>query len=977
MAVPTTQSELEEKWRGILGPDQSQTQTTNTPASFDDLQRKWGPALQQQPQQPPSILPRSQQALDAIVGPPLGENLTPDVEGEEAAYQQANQIPGRPLDTHSGGSALARLRVGAAKNKMAQLNLLRDMYGKENIRLDTEGNFIFQTKDEETGKPKDVVFDERRASAKDLLDVSRSYPAFGLSILTTKGVPVQNLFQTAWRSAAGWILGDKLTDVASRMGREPIEPGQLAGEAAMEFPLTTGTGFMLGKGIQGLGLLGKFTRLLGSLDEAGGGLLAETGREAAAKESRAAQMRLGAKTGVMMEPTAGELTQNPMIQRLETFLSNIPIARRWVLKQWQRQLDNEKAIQSVLFEKSGGQFSGQMADDINVGQKTLDVLSGNLAQKEGAAGTAADTFREEAQSVVTSPLESIPGKPLSATSFGERMIRRGQAQLQSFKNKANELFEPLRNAPEATQPLFDAAPIQAKAAAIKDSLLKESSGDVAKALSPTGLLPVLDQVERLSPTQSWFDLKDLRNAIYDRIGSPEPISDKGTKMLKELASSVTQEMENQMPSVFPPQLLSQAKAANQFYRENVETFYQKGIAGMLKPRTETGASDPERIAATLLAGGKGSVTTYNTFRDFFEKTGAVKDMNRMLRDQIIDAGTDEATGLYRLEDLSKAVNKMEPEIVQQVFGTAKDGLMRQLQNAQTALRVTGKASIPERGTQAAVEADAFKQMMENPGEFFKNPNAVKTLVRTNEELRQAYASKINQALKRNNTGIIEASPDRFVEDYLLNPRIPQGDAQQAMQQLYQTGDEQLVGDIRRSYLRNLFASSAKSGKGEVSQIIERASGSPLRDLDPQKFAIQLEDPAVRRRMQLILGADSAGVLEDFAKSMAMRSTRDIAGAMQGGLAGGAIFHAILKGDAPIGELAQYSLASYMLTNPQSLKWARAVVGTIPEKGIERLAQLVAASPGFLHSLINSGYSPEQVAQVTRELQAWNAKSKTK
>jgi hypothetical protein len=282
------------------------------------------------------------------------------------------------------------------------------------------------------------------------------------------------------------------------------------------------------------------------------------------------------------------------------------------------------------------------------------------------------------QSQLEQPLRDIPGRPLSHYEFGTRMIRRGDAQLNVFKKEAEAKFGAIKAQPDALAEVFDTGPLKANVQALKDAELVKGAPAKAgaaqepiKQLVPTGVEPIMDAIDQLPPNMSYFDMVRLRNSIYDRLGSPEPISNRGTFLLKNLGSGVTAEMNKQAPNVLTSATQAMIKDANQFYSKNVETFYQKGILEMLKPRTEAGAVNPELVASRLLAGGKGSVTAFNTLKEFFKRPEAVAEMKSVLRDQVLDSAQDTHTGLIPLEDLASRISKLEPEIVQELFGESK------------------------------------------------------------------------------------------------------------------------------------------------------------------------------------------------------------------------------------------------------------------------------------------------------------------
>lgn len=885
----------------------------------------------------------------------------------EAQTISESQVPGIPLDVQSGADALTRLRLGAERNKLQQLEKLREQYG-DAVRMDKEGRWIVRT--EQDGRPKDVLVDEEAMTVKDLADVAHKAPALALSIMATKGLPAGAIFKSAVMGALGWAGGEAAVDVAARVGRPgQLQPGEIATKRGGQAILDTAFGYGIGRTINAMGTLGRLLRMASSDAPT---MLGEGATAVARQRVEQGRQATQTLTGVRLEPTLGELTGNPVIQRLEAFFSNIPLARGFILRNIERRMANERAIQIELFKMAGGGVA-DLPDVTRLGEDVVAALGGKLRGLSAQADELAGTVRREATETLTEPLEQITGAPLSASSFGSRMIRRGEAQLASFKGRAEELYDQFRNLPEANQPLFDAMPVQNRAAALKDELVKNMQGGVEKALAPTGVTAQLDAIDRLPSDMSYFDLVKLRNSIYDRIGSPEPISSRGERILKDVGASITKELQTQGPKVFG-QNWKLVENATRYYRENVETFYQKGIVGMLKPRTEAGAIDPERIASNLLAGGKGSVTTYNTFRDFFEKSGAVKDMNRLLRDQIIDTGTDKATGLIKLEDLGAAVGKLEPEIVRSLYGVPKTELLRSVQEAQVGLRSIGKfGSVPERGTQAAVEAEALKEALASGT---VKSGALKALVTTTAELERTYHTELVKALTQGDTRLIEAAPEKFVRSFLLNPATTEKAAQNAMQHLVATGDDLLVGDVRRLYLADLFKSGAASAAGDVQQLVSMQTGSPLRNLDPQKFAVVLENEAVQKRMNMILGPELAKGVREFGIALSGRAGRDAAATTTASFVGGSYTHQIIQllggrwgAIKSLPDLAQYRVMSYLLTHPDSIKTLRTLANAVPQD-VGAVAKAMTLTPEFAHALASDSTTPEEAAQVTQEIQQW-------
>lgn len=885
----------------------------------------------------------------------------------------SNQIPGREFDPRSGLGWVIRTRLGAERDKLQQLNMLREAY-PDGVRMDPQGRWIV-TKPDDQGNLKDVLVDEEAMTVKDLADMAHKAPALALSVLGSAVAPEGQILLQALGGGLGWGAGEALTDVASRLTTKnrPMDVMDITANAGKEVIANTVGGYIGGKAISMLGTLGKLARMAsGSMDALGEGATA-----AARARLEQARQATKAMTGVALEPTAGELTGNPIIQRLEAFFSNIPLARGFILHNIERRIANERAIQSRIAEMAGGDPT-KMPSNIELGEQVLGAVGGKLQGLSEQAGELSGNLRREATESLTGPLAKIPGQTLTANEFGTRTAAAGDTVLQGFKEKARQLFGAFQDQPEATESLFGFMPVKAKAAELEEQLVKDAAGDVEKALAPTGVLAQLNAIARQPGATSYNDLVKLRSALYDRMDSPEPISSQGTRILKSLGAAITEQMEKQGPKVFGSKW-QMVKDANKFYADNVESFYQKGISGLLRPRTEAGSIAPEQVAASIVAGGKGSVSTYNTFKDFFKGTGTIQDMNALLRDTLIDAGTDKATGLVNLTDMAAGVAKMEPELVQALYNTPKEALLKEVQQAQTALKVYGKAgAVPERGTQAFVEADALKEALAK-GEV--KSGTIKALAATTADLQRSYTAELISGLTKGDTRLVEAAPEKFVRDFLLNPATSDKAASNAMNHLMAAGDDQLLGDVRRFYLSELFKSGAASPRGDVQQLVSMQTGSPLRNLDPQKLAVIMEREDVQRRMNLILGPKVANAVREFGIAMSGRAGKDAAATTTGAFAGGSYFHALLhvlggKSGAlmALPDLAQYRVLSFLLTHPNSIKGIGTMVGKAPEQ-LESIAKAAVLTPEFSNALAADSTTPQEAAQVAADVQKW-AKSKT-
>ncbi len=920
-------------------------------------------------QKPSDILPKSSEAVQSLT--PFVPGVTPFIpksdtlfqRSPDKQYEQKTQEGDIPFDPNTGAGALLRLKLGVHRDRMQQLEILRDEYGQENIRMDKNGDFIARTTDDE-GKLKDIKIDERNLTLRDFLDIASEYPALAFSLTTSAGKPVGSILKSSIEAALKYGIGGTAEDVAAgTLNRSenapPVDLGEILSHRGTEAGWNAAFGAGLGKAVEfGLGAVPRIANFFSSRVQK----FLTTNPKAMA-EVNAAHEATKTFSGVDRPRSIAELTGNPVALRVETFAKNMPGARGVMLRHVAKQAEAEQAIQNVLTE-------GKTPAPRETGQGIMDILSGRLKDVQNKTVSAASTVRRKASEALTVPLSKISGAKISATEFAEKMIPRANAQLQAYKDKSREMFGAIRaRFPDASERLFDTEPIKKTAR----ELLKEIPPDFLDRpipeLAPSGIISKIQAIERLPEEYSYFELKDLRTSIYDLMDSPEPISSKGTSMLKRIASSITREMKETGKTVLKPETFSAIQTANKFVEDRIETFYEKGIRGLLTPKTESGSVVPEQVASKLISGGKGSVSFYNTIKDFFEganKTEAVSDMNRLLRDSVIDAGTD-STGLIKLEDLSNSVSKMEPEIVQALFGKTKDELSLITQRAQLALKSSGLGnSVAFLDKQASVEADALKSLLSSKTSGIGD---IRKLVNAQNDLKKAYASSVMSSVKENDVGVIAASPESFVENFLMNPKIPEADVKDALVKVFESGDATLIGDVRNVFLGNVFKNAAKKSGTGAEQALSRINQNSFRDIDAQKFAIELEDPAVTRRMELVLGKEKLDNLKNFAKSMAGSISSDPGAQLPGAIAGSKNFADIFKGNFhAMGSALKHIAIAFLMTSAKFSK-----IPYLPTSVTDAAVKAAMFSPEFAHAISTQSASPEEAKQLAEELKSWQQK----
>ena len=300
-------------------------------------------------------------------------------------------------------------------------------------------------------------------------------------------------------------------------------------------------------------------------------------------------------------------------------------------------------------------------------------------------------------------------------------------------------------------------------------------------------------------------------------------------------------------------------------------------------------------------------------------------------------------------------------------------LLDNIQAGQLALRsLTPEGGLAPigRGTQAQVERDTLSKLLAS-GKV--SSTAIKKLVVGTEQLRQQYRNSIRKAVVEDDLGVIQASPETFVVDYLANPKIPLADLKNVMQSVYRSGDAELIEDIRRSYLSEVFRGAAKQTKGDIGQSVARIKGSPLRELDPQKLAIQLEAPEVRARLSEVLGTERFDDLKNYALAISGRTMRDATGVTTGGFVGGNLTHKILTGMGGLAELPGYIAASWLITSPKAVGFLRGASKLSPVN-FDKAIKTAVLSPEFMRVLASDAPTPEDAGRMAQQIRSWAAGS---
>lgn len=855
-----------------------------------------------------------------------------------SAFKQEATRPGTPLDVSSGAPTWERMVANRFSQKAEELDYWRQLYGPDKVDV-VNGKFVLRDLPDldNPGKTKDLLVDEEKVTGKDMAVLLAEAPELALSIAASLRYGGANLLRQSAVGAAAYSGLGGLTEMVAR-GASGMDPriGEEVVERGKEAALDTATGAALGgigKGIQNLINVGRFPL---------------SGGTSRALEGQLGRQELGAKMGEDWVASLAERTGNQSFATAESYAEKIPLVRGSIQNLREARIAQERRFQRQM-------MGDEKFPDFN--RRTMESLGKEVKPQMEAVEMARKGAVKSASKETIGALETPVGtKGLSSLDLGTRLQQGAQEELTKFKTERDRLYSLVDELPEASQDVFPLKPVAARAKKILDELPSvpgEEGREIMQEFATPALRGLLETTAaRGNQKTRLSDLVRARDRIWDMIGKSEALPDVSTKDLKELSNAITQAIDQGAKALPDQELSKRLTAANEFYKKNIGRFEQKGVRELLVPPGERGEVNLESYANSIFAGGKGSAERFNKLKEFFGGgSQAVADIKQYFLDNILDRGVDPVTRVADFKDILTSMQKLSPEIKKELFGNA--GITQNIEDAaRFGLVAEGKVSM-----------DAVKDLIASNQLTRGNIN---NLIQEQAKLDSMLQNQVKKAVADGFIDPSKINPDEFVERYLLDPKIPVKDVREAIATISADNPE-LLSDIRRKTLsdtwRKVQRTSLTSGAGG-EDVFRRGQGDLTREIDPQKMILLLDDPKERARLETILGEESYRDLKNYVRATGARAGADALGGMAGAQARGSIIGNLVNGLDGLSKLAQWKLASFILTDQRIINQ---LSRPKPPVEMKKFIRALTMTPQFARAMVDDMPDELERAHLAREI----------
>ena len=908
----------------------------------------WAQMVAAEPAPDIPVMPLAE-ALDEGYGGGAPGFVPRGVRTEEEYLRTQEARLGMPLDIESGAPAWPRLVAKTLSSQQQVLEHWRNVYGRDAVTLDDEGNFVAQVPTA-SGELKAVRIDEPGFSWKDMvewtpeaLNIVGSMLALRYGKLPAWAGGGTKVLEPAITSAGGYTGARIGGQVAGRgvAGVEPEPGAEVARQAGLEVGLSIVGGYSLGKAFVGLG---KFINMV-----RGAHLPASVATKLGtapqpAQELSAAVSRVETGTGVKLPLTMPQILGDDTSARVAQFLSKIPFANSLMRTEAEGQVAASLAFQDVLL---GG---GVALKDEVLGTKLIRMIEPQVAARQQALVKAveaaktepelkkllAEETKRELSDLANRPLEAAraeavglaeealsPGKlpltvPLTAKGFGIRQALETKVRYQSFQAEAKTRWGKVKTHPEYSQDVFPTDPVVTTATDLKNSLPGLPAPGTAAgrervaALEPSKLRSMLDDILEKFPGQKvrLQDLQQWRQNVNDLRASPQALADLGEANLAKLENAFTQAIDEGASGLPNTAFKADLDAARAHYRQ-IAKFQTKDVRELMAGPTEPGYVKREAVAAKLFRGGDVSAEQYASMKEFYgEKSPFMEDTRSFIVGKLREQMSDPVTRTVKLEKVLAWVDGLDAELKTDLLGGIEKAA-----TLTTALRLGLKQNVE-------VPADAVEALLSS-GRF--TPQAAKLLVQAQEDLAQAYQNDAARIVGQALEGKKSLVPEEFAAYFL--ERGPVAAVREQMGRI-SAGDPALAQQVRVAFLMRLFEDTARK-LPQTRAGLAAATAPGSRELDPLAITVRLGKREFAERAEAILEPDTLSLLKDyqiFARSQATATTTGGSAAGAGGMAGTMTLVGLIS--SPLRgarKVAEYLGLAYVLTNKQAQEYLRRAI----------------------------------------------------
>lgn len=888
-----------------------------------------------------SLLPQT----EGVLGLPMGSLGRPRTLGQALAtagtrqrteFMRQNTEGAIPLDVETGLSGWSRLMYEIRDSKESEITALQEKYGAHAVRLSTDGIPIVRVMDTETGKPKDILVDEARITARDLAAVAGAIPeiagAVGGFLLGRKlpGIGKSGGFTGFTRDVAAETAGAAVAGVAEDVAIETIDPSgkvnpqrimeERAKQAAVDATLgTVGVGAM------------KFFKVLKN----------PFGRPKQLQfDALQARDYLKGKYGIDVPLTTGEASGNAYLATQEAFLVRQPTGK---------QVKAIKETQNERILELQQKMVGATDTDEAIGKEAIQTIQSELEPLKEAERTAKKQASQAAEGAIrlqtaaaTSPAEAPPLDELGKIVRGKVTGLRDAA-----KTEADRLYGVVKSLPGGTGKVLGADDIADEAADMLRRLptvekttqvptgvvgpsgapiLRNQRGEeLLKEFVPPNILARLRNLSELKGKDAAFslgDLQQMRREVYDDIARSEGVPGLGTHYLSEIGDMLTTAIERETLKVGGGPLKNALKAANKHYKEKVIPFNRSGVTELFRRSDEAGfVFDFDVVNRVMTNPGRFQVlkeTLGETSPEFSQVKRAVAD--DILRRSSLDGKTLNAKALF--DNLKHFQDKYSP-ISKDVFGPRMGTLLKL--SEELGVAQTSKIGYDELQTILAA------------GNRFGMMDKLRTVLDAQRAKDAAFKNKILKAVGSDDLSESTLQPAEFVTRFLDSAN--DAEVKQVLGAI--SSNPALLDKIRAKTVESLFAKASRPVRPEhVARVL---GGAPAERAGSVELTRLLSDPKIKT----ILGPLSKDV-EELAKLVAapdwVESEFGKAGMFSIGNAAGTL---IRKGPLKYtGAVYKDWIVSKIITSPILRYWASRIPAKDPGAW-----QVVLTSAPFMQMVV--------------------------
>lgn len=765
------------------------------------------------------LIPQTQKAVESMTGP-----LTSD------RFIEQEQRPGIPLQVAPASgeawtiSPWTRFQTERRQTLADQQKYLETVFGPGKVRkAEKTDDFIIQMPDPETGKPKDVVLNEREITLGDVGALAAHAPEIATSLLgmalagpaggVLSKVPMAGkVLAPIARSAVGRLFfgaaGQKVGETAQQVETE-LEQGQkpdvmaIAGQKEKEIPGqfaldTTAAGVFKAVSLARRGLKG------------GPGMFQGTEQTAGLPAAE----RLAGKYGQKTTYSAAEASGMPLLAFLEAYAAAKPQSRK-IVEQFKRlQLDEQKALSEAISAKAG--------TDEEAGNKLLDYLGQNQKAKQDALDAVRATMTEQEQRGLMKQLGKISrvSTPFLPSESGATVRSEFQQAFQSVKSDVAQAYKKAYSVPGAMDPDVPTQPIA------------DAIDSLRQAFPTAEGTAWLDTLKKELPAQERYrDIVQRRSDLWNKIQTAP--ADRSTKdyIFGQLSRAYTDTLDNAATQIKDVRFLTGITAANELYKKAELPFYQKGLADVLLKAGERGA--PENIEL---------LDRFSASTDLYRRMASVvgKDSPAMqeIKSSVID-GLLGKTGTHAINpqyvDAKKFVSELQNlaanpktrEMFEDIFGNRAKAIFNEAKTLQ--------------GIQGNLPKEEAERFLTGAGVPRAAKMRLKAVLDAQEQLDKVEAKRL---LTRS---VDEINPEQLVNQYA--------------DKLTQSELSALANDLKA----HAPAVYQQLQDKTAEQILGKAG--TYRTWTQDSLERVIHDPAWEPKYKILLGDKYADLL-DFAKTMA-------------------------------------------------------------------------------------------------------------